>query len=152
VQFDQLKQLSPPNLAKLLSTITQWWRSPPLVKAAWAVILAGLGIMIPGIRDLALIVAVAAINWALQWLKRPPLPADTSAPWWAGLVLVVLGLLFLKSHARRYVRILRIEEKDGKVTIEGEIETSDPAEAQRLMDLMERRLKELTDEEPPGLD
>jgi hypothetical protein len=50
------------------------------------------------------------------------------------------------------MRILRIEEKDGKVTIEGEIETSDPAEAQRLTDLMERRLKELTDEEPPALD
>lgn len=113
-------------------------------------ILAGLGIMIPGIRDLALVVAVAAINWALEWLKRPPLPADSSAPWWAGLVLVVLGLLFLKSHARKYVRILRIEEQDGKVTIEGEIETSDPAEAQRLIDLMERRLQELSDEEPPA--
>jgi hypothetical protein len=136
-------------LAKLLSAILQWWRSPPLVKAAWVVILAGVGIIVPGVRDLALLVAIAAINWVLEWLKRPPLPANTSAPWWAGLVLVILGLLFLNSHGRRRVRILRIEEKDGTVTIEGEITFSDAADAQRLIDLMERRLKEIADKGPP---
>jgi hypothetical protein len=104
--------------------------------------------MVPGFRDLALFVVIAGVNWVLAWLNRPPLPADTSAPWWAGLVLVVLGLLFLSSHSRKHVRIRGIKEKDGRVTIEGEITSTDPADAQRLIDLMERRLKELADEEP----
>jgi hypothetical protein len=120
-----------------------------VVKAAWAVILAGLGIMVPGIRDLFLWVLIAAINWILELLKRPPLPPDVSAPWWAGLILVVLGLLLLVFYDRRHVRIRGIVEKNGTVFIEGSVKSSDPADMERLLKLMKERLKDLTGEEPP---
>lgn len=49
-------------------------------------------------------------------------------------------------HARKKVRVRRITEKDGKVTIEVEIESGDPADTERAMRLLEQRLREKADE------
>jgi hypothetical protein len=145
--FDQLAGMSLQKAGKLLGSIVQWWRSSPYVKIGWLVIVGGLGIMVPGPRDLLLAVGVAAVNWVLACLQRPPLPPDATAPWWAGLILVVLGLLFLSFQSRSRIRIVRIEEKDGRVTIYGEIVGSDVADPQRLLEkAMEQKLKEVTGE------
>lgn len=72
------------------------------------------------------------------------MPPDASAPWWAGLILIVLGLAFLSFHSRKRVRVIRIEEKDGRVTIFGEIVGSDVPDPARLLEkAMEKKLKDL---------
>ena len=75
--------------------------------------------------------------------------AEASAPWWGGLILAALGLSFLALHGRRRVSVREIVEKDGAVIIEGTIKSSDPADTDRLLELMRQRLRDLTGEEPP---
>lgn len=145
--FDQLAGVSLQKVGKLLGSIVQWWRSSPYVKIGWLVILGGLGIMVPGPRDLLLAIGRAAVNWFLALAHQPSLPPDASAPWWAGLILIVLGLLFLSLHSRKRVRVLRIEEKDGRVTIFGEIVGSDLPDPQGLLEkAMEKKIKDVAGE------
>jgi len=107
------------------------------VKAACTVILAGLAMMVPSVHDFLLATAAVAINWILELFHCPPLPKADYAPWWAGLILVMTGLFCLLLRGRKHVRIAAIRDEGGSVKIEGEVESSDSADAARLTQLMQ---------------
>ena len=117
------------------------------MKAAWTVILAGLAMMIPSVHDFLLAAALAAINWILEFFHRPSLPKADYAPWWAGLILVIIGLLSLLLHGHKRVRITAIKDEDGSVKIQGQVESSDPTDAERLTRLMQDFLDHLDEDE-----
>lgn len=103
--------------------------------------------MVPSIHDFLLAVALAAINWILELFHRPPLPTADYAPWWAGLILVIVGLLALFLHGRKRVRITAIKDEGGSVTIQGQVESSDSADAEHLTRLMQDLLDHLDEDE-----
>jgi hypothetical protein len=104
--------------------------------------------MVPSVRDLLLAVAIAAINWVLAAFHRPQLAAGSAAPWWAGLILVAMGLFFLNLHSRKDVEITGIVDEHGRVAIKGRIRCSDAAEAERFIKAMKDRIKQETGEDP----
>ena len=102
--------------------------------------------MVPSLHDLLLAVLLAIINWILEFFHRAPLPATDYAPWWAGLILVIIGLLCISFQARKRVWITAIRDESGTVVIKGQVESSDPADAERVTKLMQDFL-DATDED-----
>jgi hypothetical protein len=111
------------------------------------VIVFGLAMLVPSLHDLLLAALLSIINWVLEFFHRPPLPKADYAPWWTGLILVLVGLLFLWLQARKRVWIRAIKNEDGGFKIEGLVESSDPADAERLTRMMQHLLDNLDEDE-----
>ncbi len=103
--------------------------------------------LVPSLHDFLLAALLAIINWVLEFFHRPPLPKADYAPWWAGLILVIIGLLCLSWQARKRVWIRAIRDESGSVKIEGQVESADPADAERLTRLMQDLLDGLDEDE-----
>lgn len=103
------------QIAGLILDAFRIWRQPLPAKAGALVVYVGLGLLVPGIRDLLLVAIPLLINWALEksgsaW-RFPPMDA---VPWWIGLILIGGGLLFLLLHVRQRIVIITVKiTKDG---------------------------------------
>jgi hypothetical protein len=138
------------EIGKFLLDALRLWRQPSLAKCAAAVVYVGLALLTPGLRDLLLAGLPLAINWILERCNLPPLPVAASAPWWFGLVLVVLGLLFLMwQYSQRKIRVKAIIDEGPAVTIQVEVPIGDPAAAAQLEKILEQALKTRADKAPP---
>ena len=86
------------------------------------------------------------INKLFDLVGIPHLPPIESTPWWAGLVLVCVGLLFLLLQGRMEVEVTGIVKTNGTYVIQGKVKAADPDKA---IELMRAALRDLTGEELP---
>ncbi len=136
------------NFLKFVAKALLFFRQPMLVKASVLVIYAGLGVIVPGFRDILLVALPLLINKLFDLVGVTHLPPMESTPWWAGLILVCIGLLFLLLQGQTEVEVTGIVKTNGTYVIQGRVKTADP---DRAIQAMREALRDLTREElPPG--
>ncbi len=137
------------QISELMLHALRIWRQPLAAKSAALVVYTGLGLLVPGFRDLLLLGLPALLNWVFEKCNLSlRLPALESVPWWAGLILVGAGLIFLYFHARKKPVVVKVTVRDNEVIIEA----TGPAEVvdnPRLQELFQKALERKTAQAPP---
>ena len=138
------------QVSKLILDALRIWRQPLGAKAGAFVVYTGLGLLLPGFRDLLLVGLPVIINWVLEkWKLSLRVPPLESVPWWAGLILVGAGLSFLYFHARQKRVVIKVTVTKTEVIIE----MTGPAEVvdnPGLQQLFQKALEKAAQAPPPG--